>query len=116
MKSIVIYNSQTGFTKKYADWISEATGCKTVPFKQATKINLFEYDAVIFGSWCKAGHIQKIKWFKKIMPEIAEAGKNFLYISLAQVHQKVQKFQLLWILTLQKPRKKLLRFFIVPVV
>ena len=24
MKSIVIYSSQTGFTKKYAEWISEA--------------------------------------------------------------------------------------------
>lgn len=26
MKTAVIYNSQTGFTKKYAEWISEATG------------------------------------------------------------------------------------------
>ena len=28
MKSIVIYNSQTGFTKKYAEWISEAAACE----------------------------------------------------------------------------------------
>ena len=35
MKSIVIYNSQTGFTKKYAEWISEATGCEAVEFKHA---------------------------------------------------------------------------------
>ena len=76
MKSIVIYNSQTGFTKKYAEWISEATGCEAVEFKNASKMNLFEYDAIVFGSWCKAGYIQNVKWFKKIMPELAEAGKK----------------------------------------
>ena len=80
MKSIVIYNSQTGFTKKYAEWISEATGCVAVEFKKASKMNLFEYDALVFGSWCKAGHIQNVKWFKMIMPELAEAGKKlFVY-------------------------------------
>lgn len=47
MKSIVIYNSQTGFTKKYAEWISEATGCEAVEFKTASKMNLFEYDAIV---------------------------------------------------------------------
>nr|WP_318660083.1 hypothetical protein [uncultured Treponema sp.] len=26
MKSIVIYNSQTGFTKQYAQWISDTAG------------------------------------------------------------------------------------------
>ena len=26
MKTIVIYTSQTGFTKRYAEWISEASG------------------------------------------------------------------------------------------
>ena|GEM_PF-3968787 len=28
MKSIVIYNSQTGFTKQYAQWISDVAGCE----------------------------------------------------------------------------------------
>lgn len=107
MKAIVIYNSQTGFTKKYADWISESTGCQLVTFKQAAKINLFEYDAIIFGSWCKAGHIEKINWFKKLMPELSEAEKNSLYILLAQVHLKVPKYQLQWILILLLLKKKL---------
>ena len=80
MKSIVIYNSQTGFTKKYAEWIAETAACEAVDIKMASKINLFEYDALVFGSWCKAGHIQNVKWFKNIMPELAEAGKKlFVY-------------------------------------
>lgn len=47
MKSIVIYKSQTGFTKKYAEWISEAAACEAVDIKTASKMNLFEYDAIV---------------------------------------------------------------------
>ena len=40
MKSIVIYSSQTGFTKKYAEWISEESGAECVEFKKAKKLSL----------------------------------------------------------------------------
>ena len=49
MKSIVIYNSKTGFTKKYAEWISEAAGCECVELKKAGKVKLAEYDSSVFG-------------------------------------------------------------------
>jgi menaquinone-dependent protoporphyrinogen IX oxidase len=81
MKSIVIYNSQTGFTKKYADWIAEATGCEAVPLKKAGRIKLAEYDAVVFGSWCMAESVSKVAWFKKQLPSLAAAGKK-LFIFL----------------------------------
>ena len=76
MKSIVIYNSQTGFTKKYADWITEAAGCEAVPLKKAGRVKLAEYDAVVFGSWCMAESISKVAWFKKQLPSLAAAGKK----------------------------------------
>lgn len=78
MKSIVIYNSQTGFTKKYAEWIAEAAACECVEFKQAAKLNLADYDAIVFGSWCMAGNIVKLAWFKKQMPALAAAGKKLI--------------------------------------
>ena len=28
MKSVVVYSSITGFTKKYAEWIAEDLGCE----------------------------------------------------------------------------------------
>ena len=76
MKSIVIYNSQTGFTKKYADWITEAAGCEAVPLKKVRKVKLAEYDAIVFGSWCMAESIAKVAWFKKQLPALAAAGKK----------------------------------------
>lgn len=64
MRTIVIYNSQTGFTKRYAQWIAEETGADCLELSQAKKKNLSEYEAIIFGSWACAGGISKLGWFK----------------------------------------------------
>ncbi|MDE7404178.1 MAG: flavodoxin domain-containing protein [Lachnospiraceae bacterium] len=64
MKTMVIYNSQTGFTKRYAEWIAEATGADCLELSAAKKENMAAYDAIIFGSWACAGGISKLSWFK----------------------------------------------------
>ena len=65
MKTLVIYNSQTGFTKRYAQWIAEETSAQCVELKDAKKIDLNEFDSIIFGGWAMAGTITKVKWFCK---------------------------------------------------
>ena len=65
MKTIVIYNSETGFTKRYAQWISEKAEAECVEYNQAKKMDLESYDAIVFGGWAIAGSISKLKWFKK---------------------------------------------------
>lgn len=65
MKTIVIYNSQTGFTKRYAQWIAEETQAQCVEFKDAKKMDLSGFDNIVFGGWAMAGSITKIKWFLK---------------------------------------------------
>ncbi len=72
MKTIVIYNSQTGFTKRYAKWIAEATGADCFELSAAKKKNLSAYEAIIFGNWTCAGGISKLSWFK------GNIGKQFL--------------------------------------
>ena len=64
MKTIVIYHSKTGFTKRYAEWIAEATGADCLALSEAKNQNLAEYEAIIYGGWACAGSIRKIKWFK----------------------------------------------------
>lgn len=64
MKVIVIYNSQTGFTKRYAEWIAESTGADCLELSAAKKKDLTAYEAIIFGSWACAGSMSKISWFK----------------------------------------------------
>ncbi len=67
MKTIVIYNSQTGFTKRYAEWIAKAAEADCYALADAKKKNLDEYEAIIFGGWACAGGISKISWFKSNM-------------------------------------------------
>lgn len=64
MKIIIIYNSQTGFTKRYAQWLAEATGADCLELSVAKKKNLAAYEAIIFGGWACAGGISKLGWFK----------------------------------------------------
>lgn len=72
MKVIVIYNSQTGFTKRYAQWIAEATGADCFELAEAKKKNMSTYEAIIFGSWACAGGISKLSWFKSNINKWAE--------------------------------------------
>lgn len=67
MRTIVIYNSQTGFTKRYAEWIAEAAGADCLALAEAKKKNLEEYEAIVFGGWACAGGISKLAWFKNNM-------------------------------------------------
>lgn len=64
MKTIVVYESQTGFTRRYAHWIAEATGAECLPLSEARKKSMDTYEAIVFGGWACAGSISKLKWFK----------------------------------------------------
>lgn len=64
MRTVIIYNSQTGFTKRYAEWIAEETGADCLELSIAKKKDLSIYETIIFGGWACAGSISKIGWFK----------------------------------------------------
>lgn len=76
MKAVVIYNSQTGFTKRYAQWIAEAAQADCLELSEAKKKDLALYEAIIFGGWACAGTISKIRWFKSNID--SWAGKKLI--------------------------------------
>ncbi len=66
MKTLIIYTSQTGFTKKYAEWLAEKMNGDLLELKDARKktTEYFEdYDAICYGGWVMAANIVKVKWF-----------------------------------------------------
>ena len=69
MNTIIVYSSTTGFTKQYAQWISEATGFEAVELKSATAEQIQNADRVIFGSSLKAGIFLKLDKIKKMNPK-----------------------------------------------
>lgn len=71
MKTAVVYTSQTGFTKRYAEWIAQAAGADCFGLSAAKKEDLSAYGAIVFGGWARAGGISKIGWFKGHMGQWA---------------------------------------------
>ena len=66
MKTLIIYTSQTGFTKRYAEWIAERMNGDLLDLKDAQKKSadyFNDYDAICYGGWAMAGNVVKGKWF-----------------------------------------------------
>lgn len=57
MKRIVIYQSGTGFTAKYAQWIAEGLECEAKEYKSVNPNELEAYDMVIYGGWIFGGMV-----------------------------------------------------------
>jgi len=76
MKTIVIYHSQTGFTRRYAQWIAEAAGADCLELTAAKKERIDSYDTIVYGGWACAGGISKLRWFREHMEQWA--GKKLI--------------------------------------
>lgn len=66
MKTLIIYTSQTGFTKKYSEWLAQKTGGDLMDLKEAQKKDdtfFAGYEAIVYGGWVMAASVVKIKWF-----------------------------------------------------
>ena len=66
MKTLIVYTSQTGFTKKYAQWLSDEMKADMYDLKEVQKKDdsfFAEYDAIVYAGWAMAGSIVKVKWF-----------------------------------------------------
>ena len=66
MKSIIVYSSQTGFTKKYSEWLAESIGAELMTVKEAAKKDdsFFDsFDTIIYGGWVAVEKIHKLDWF-----------------------------------------------------
>lgn len=72
MKTVVIYTSQTGFTKRYAEWIALSAGADCMELSEAKRADLSPYEAIVFGGWACAGGISKLGWFKGNMDKWAD--------------------------------------------
>ena len=53
MKTIVVYKSKTGYTKRYAEWIAEELGCDIK--ENASLSDIKDYDIIICGGGLYAG-------------------------------------------------------------
>lgn len=69
MRPAIVYCSQTGSTKRYAEWLAEDLGCEAVPYAKRGRLALDEVDLLVFCSWFHAASIKGAKWLKGVMRE-----------------------------------------------
>jgi len=62
---VIIYNSKTGFTKRYAEWIAEELNCEAKPYGE----KVADGETVIFCSYVHAGFIRRLKIMKASFPD-----------------------------------------------
>lgn len=70
MNPIIIYRSETGFTRQYALWLAEELGCEAVDYGARKRVDWDKYDTVIYGGWFHAGGIRGLKWLQARLPRL----------------------------------------------
>lgn len=68
MKTLVTYQSKTGFTKKYAEWIAEELKCELKEASKVTQEDISGSDTVIHGGWIMGGMINGLDKVRKLAP------------------------------------------------
>lgn len=70
MKTIVIYKSNSGFTKNYAEWIKEKLATDIFEASKVTVAMLTAYDTIIYGGGLLAGGINGVKLITKNLEQL----------------------------------------------
>lgn len=65
MKTIVIYRSISGYTRKYAEWIADDLKADLAEFNKISLHEILEHDQIIFGGRIIASGIDGINIIKK---------------------------------------------------
>lgn len=96
MKTLIVYKSKTGFTKKYAEWISEQTDSDIVSINEIKKVDLNSYDSVAFGGSVHASIIGGLSKFKKMMAKINYDKKFIVFATGATPANALNIIETVW--------------------
>ena len=55
MNILLLYTSNTGFTRTYAEWIGEELGIEAIPFKNCTPARMAQADLMVYGGSVNGG-------------------------------------------------------------
>ena len=71
-KTIILYRSKTGFSKRYAEWIAEDLGCESRSIQGMKLEDLNDYTLVVYGAGIYAGMISGIGRIKNWMEKSSQ--------------------------------------------
>lgn len=92
MKTIVVYKSKYGYTKKYAEWIAESLGCDIK--ENASLADIMGYEAVICGGGIYAGRINGAKLIVKNLEKLS--GKKLVLFAVGSNPGRPEELEAFW--------------------
>ena len=87
-RTVVVYESKYGSTKKYAKWLSEELSCDLIEKKNTTIDKLLGYDTIIYGGGLYAGGVSGIKLITKNFDKISNKNLILFTCGLANTSDK----------------------------
>lgn len=72
MKTLVLYKSKSGFTKKYAEWIGNSLGAEVREASKVTVAAMATYDILIYGGGLYAVGINGVKLVTKNLEQLKD--------------------------------------------
>lgn len=85
-KTVVVYRSKTGYTKKYADWLKEELHCDLLEGNKTKATDLLSYDTIIYGGGIYASQINGVKLITGQMEQLK--GKKIIILAVGSAPVK----------------------------
>lgn len=92
MKTIVVYKSKYGYTKKYAQWLAESLDCDIK--ENVSLADVMGYDAIIYGGGIYAGRINGAKLITKNLEKLS--GKKLALFAVGSNVGRSEELEAFW--------------------
>lgn len=109
MKTVVIYKSKSGYTKKYAEWIAEEIKCDIKENKNLKLSDIQDYDTIIYGGGLYATMINGIDLIKKNFQELK--GKNIIVYATGSNPGRAEEMNKVWEATFTEEQRNVIHKF-----
>lgn len=92
MKTIVVYKSKYGYTKKYAQWLAESLDCDIK--ENVSLADIMGYDTIIYGGGIYAGRINGAKLIAKNLEKLS--GKKLVLFAVGSSVGRPEELEAFW--------------------
>lgn len=109
MNILLIYKSKTGFTKRYAEWISQEIDCKVVDISNIENIDFKYYDLIVYGSRIYAGKVDGLDKIRKL-----DLKNKLIIFATGATPKETTEIQNMWKNNLSETEQKNIKHFYIP--
>lgn len=72
MKIIIVYKSQYGSSRQYAQWLADMLNCTTAAVSDINLTKLQTYDVIVYIGGLYAGSVNGYKQLRKLLPALSD--------------------------------------------